>query len=399
VTALPASVAESLHALIHRQRELAYLQLDAELRLVGAGGHLEYYGLDSLEIGVPACEQVFFLEGLLPPTESPSFVRSLEIVADRAADLQFYVDGDYIWVVLLDVTAERDESRRMQQRAYDMTLLREKEALLNRRLEAANAALRATQSELEHSRLELEDAHSRLQAELAEAAHYVRSLLPAPMTEPFRADWRFVPSAALGGDALGYHWIDPQHFALYLLDVCGHGVGPSLMSVAVLHMLRTKSLRGIDFRSPAQVLSSLNDAYQMQTASDLYFTLWYGVYQPQSRTLKYGCAGHPPALLARADGSPVEHLKVAGLPIGLMDGVRYASASVSIPEQSRLYVLSDGTFEVQRSDGAMLAFDELVEFVRSPPRADSDLDDWLQYLVQLRGGTLDDDFSIARFSF
>ncbi|HKT72530.1 MAG TPA: SpoIIE family protein phosphatase [Steroidobacteraceae bacterium] len=399
MTALPVSVADSLHASIHRQRELAYLQIDTELRLVGAGGHLEYYGLEGLEIGASACEQVFFLEGLLPPTQSPSFVRSLEIVADRAADLQFYLDGDHIWVVLLDVTAERDESRRMQQRAYDMTLLREKEALLNRRLESANAALRAAQGELERSRLELESAHSRLQADLAEAAHYVRSLLPAPLSEPFRADWRFVPSAALGGDALGYHWIDSEHFALYLLDVCGHGVGPSLMSVAVLHMLRTRSLRGIDFRNPAQVLSSLNDAYQMQSASDLYFTLWYGVYQPRERTLKYGCAGHPPALLVSADGSAVEHLKLAGVPIGLVDGVKYASATVSVPAQSRLYILSDGTFEVQKPDGAMLAFDELVEFVRCPPRADSDLDDWLQHLVQLRGGSLDDDFSIVRFGF
>jgi len=211
---LPASVADSLRSLIYRQRELAYLQVDGQLRLVGAGGHLENYGLGTLQLGAPVCEQVYFLEGLLPPTETPFFVRSLEVVSGRAADLQFYLDKDHIWVVLLDVTAERDETRRIQQRAYDMTLQREKEALLNRRLESANAALRATQTELESSRLALQKAHTQLQAELAEAAHYVRSLLPAPLSQPFGADWRFVPSEALGGDAFGYHWIDPEHFAL-----------------------------------------------------------------------------------------------------------------------------------------------------------------------------------------
>jgi serine phosphatase RsbU (regulator of sigma subunit) len=400
VAGLPASVVDSLYALVERQRGLAYLQIDAALTLVGAGGHLDFYGLGALELGRPACEQAYFLEGLLPVLETPYFVRSVELVSGRAADLQFYLDGGHIWVLLLDVTAERDAARRMQQRAYEMTLLRESELLLNRRLEAANSALRATQVELQASRAAVVEAHTQLQNELAEAARYVRSLLPAPMSRPFAADWRFLPSAALGGDALGYHWIDSEHFALYLLDVCGHGVGPSLMSVAVLHMLRSAALRGVDFRNPAEVLDSLNRTYQMRSASDLYFTLWYGVYQPATRALQYGCAGHPAALLIHSDGDSVQHLKVKGVPIGLSEAVVYECGSATIPHGSRLYLLSDGTFEVHRTDGTLLAFQELVEFLRQHPAGGSDLDAWLQYLLQLRGApTLDDDFSIVRFDF
>src|SRR6266550_4638152 len=59
--------------------------------------------------------------------------------------------GPLPFVVLLDVSAERDAARRMQQKAYDMTLAQEREALLNRRLEEANAALLAAQRELEVS--------------------------------------------------------------------------------------------------------------------------------------------------------------------------------------------------------------------------------------------------------
>jgi serine phosphatase RsbU (regulator of sigma subunit) len=400
MTGLPASVVDSLQGLIYRQREVAYLQIDEQLTLVSAGGHLDNYGLGTLRLGAPACEQAFFLEGLLPVLETPHFVRSIELVGGRAADLQLYLDGDHTWAVLLDVTAERDETRRMQQRAYDMTLLREKEALLNRRLEAANTALRATQMELESSRLALVETHTRLQAELAEAAHYVRSLLPAPLSQPFSVDWRFVPSAALGGDAFGYHWIDPEHFGLYLLDVCGHGVGPSLMSVAVLHMLRSASLRGVDFRRPGQVLGSLNETYQMKDDSDLYFTLWYGVYEPATRTLEYGCAGHPAALLIGANGEYVQHLKVKGVPIGLAENIVYESAKITIPRDSRLYLLSDGTFEVHKADGTLLAFQEFVDFLKRPERSGSDMDHWLQHLLRLCGApTLDDDFSMVRFDF
>jgi sigma-B regulation protein RsbU (phosphoserine phosphatase) len=72
----------------------------------------------------------------------------------------------------------------------------------------------------------------RLTAELNEASAYLRSLLPAPCSEPLAIDWRFIPSSELGGDSFGYRWIDDDHFALYLLDVCGHGVGAALLSVA-----------------------------------------------------------------------------------------------------------------------------------------------------------------------
>ena len=141
---LPAAVAERLQALIYDERAMAYLQVDAGLTLVGAGGHLEAYGLAGLRVGEPAAEQAFFLEGLLPLVESPYVVPSMELASGRVADLHFFLQDDTSWVVLLDVSAERDAAWRMQQKAYDMTLAQEREALLNRRLEASNAALLAT---------------------------------------------------------------------------------------------------------------------------------------------------------------------------------------------------------------------------------------------------------------
>jgi class 3 adenylate cyclase len=140
---LPASLAERLRELTYNERSVAYLQVDAALLLIGAGGHLENYGLAAIRLGEPAAEQVFFLEGLLPLEETPFFVPSVELDCGRAADLHLYLDAGTVWVVLLDVTAYRDATRRLQQKAYEMTLLQEKEAQLNRRLEDANRELEA----------------------------------------------------------------------------------------------------------------------------------------------------------------------------------------------------------------------------------------------------------------
>jgi serine phosphatase RsbU (regulator of sigma subunit) len=401
MTGLPRSVADALQSVTQAQRALAYLQIDAELKLVGAGGNLENYGLGAVRPGEQALDQAVFLEGLLPLPETPFFMPSVELAGGRAADLHFYLHDESVWVVLLDVTAERDQARRIQQRAYDMTLLQEKEALLNRRLEAANAALRATQRELETSREALLRAHERLQSELGEAAGYIRSLLPAPMSQPFAVDWRFVPSTELGGDAFGYNWVDPNHFALYLLDVCGHGVGPSLLSIAVLHLLQAASLRDVDFRDPSLVVKALNERYQMHTNHDLFFTLWYGVYQPATRRLDYCCAGHPPAVLMDAGTQRVQLLKAKGPPIGLKLSAAYARETVIVPADSRLYLFSDGAYEVESPDGTVMGFDDLVHFLKHP-RTDgqSDLDLLFQHLIQMRGANaLDDDFSIVRFMF
>jgi len=141
---LPASLAERLRHLTYSERAVAYLEIDAALMLVGAGGHLDNYGLADMRLGEPAVEQAFFLEGLLPLAESPFSVPSIELDCGRAADLHFHLDGDITWVVLFDVTDYRDATRRLQQKAYEMTLLQEKEAQLNRRLEEMNRELEAS---------------------------------------------------------------------------------------------------------------------------------------------------------------------------------------------------------------------------------------------------------------
>lgn len=166
---LPANVVQRLHALALADRAPAYLQVDPALNLIGAGGHLEAYGLMTLRLDEPAAEQAPFLEGLLPPAEAACLFPSVELANGRAADLHIHRDADHLWIVLLDVTAERDALRRVQQKAYDMTLAEEREAALNRRLEAANAALRETQRKLEA-------AHDQVQAQAAELATWNRAL-------------------------------------------------------------------------------------------------------------------------------------------------------------------------------------------------------------------------------
>jgi len=58
-----------------------------------------------------------------------------------------------------------------------------------------------------------------LEEDLKTEALYVRALLPAPISSSsLEATWCYIPTEQLGGDAFGYHWIDEDHFAMYLID-------------------------------------------------------------------------------------------------------------------------------------------------------------------------------------
>ena len=251
----------------------------------------------------------------------------------------------------------------------------------------------------------IEETQARLKAELTEAENYVRSILPPPGTcGSVAVDWRLIPSTELGGDSFGYHWIDPDHFALYLLDVCGHGVGAALLSVTAINVLRNAALPGVDLRDPGATLTALNEAFLMEKQNDMYFTLWYGVWQPATRTLRLATAGHPPALLATPQpdgGHQVDLLRGPGMILGGMSGVVYQTTERRIPGPAKLYVVSDGTFEITRPDGSMWSFPEFQAFFAAPqPAGGSDLDRLFAEVKALHGpGPLDDDFSIVRFHF
>ncbi|MBS0451742.1 MAG: SpoIIE family protein phosphatase [Proteobacteria bacterium] len=400
---LPARISDSLLLLIEAQRAVAHLVIDDSQALVQAGGHLDHYGLGGLEFGGPASDQIPLLEGLLPLAETPFLIRSMAMPSGRIADVHFFGDEGTVWVLLLDVTAEHDEAQLVQQKAYDMTLLSQREARLIAQLEAANDELQRAHRELAASQEALQLTHDRLQAELRDAERYVRAVLPEPMTQPFAVDWRFVPSTELGGDSFGYHWVDDEHFAIYLIDVCGHGVGSALLTVAVANTLRSEALPRTDFRQPSQVLAALNEAYPMERHGELFSTVWYGVYQPGSGLLTYATAGHPsPILLSGPAGGDcaAKALEGSGPCIGIVPMARYGQAQCTIGSPARLFVFSDGAYEIARPDGSMLDLPELMQTLAQPLEpGQSELDHVLRVAREVHGpGALEDDFTILKLT-
>src|SRR5215510_2589220 len=217
---------------------------------------------------------------------------------------------------------------------------------------------RCTRRDLERAEEEYRD--------LQRAASYVQTLLPPPLLDgPMRTEWMLQPSARLGGDALGYSRIDDRHFALYLIDVSGHGVSAAMLSVSVLNVLRERVLPATDFKDPVGVLSALNAMFQMDRHDDHYFTIWYGVYDSFDRMLTYATGGHHAGYLVPVERDDARPLKTSGPVIGAIAEAHFQAAQTDVPTGSVLYLFSDGVFEI-RSAERQLRLSDFTTFLTLP---------------------------------
>lgn len=255
------------------------------------------------------------------------------------------------------------------------------------------------------SRLERDEAFTVLKAqqeviaqELTDAANYVRSLLPAPMPQGslIPADWRFVTSSTLGGDSFGYHWLSANQLAIYLLDVCGHGVGSALLSVSAINTIRNGTLPGVDFAVPSEVLAGLNRAFPMEQQNGKYFTMFYGIFNTDTREMIHASGGHPPAIAIGPDGTET-HLGSSGMMIGAFPFASFKDRTTTIAPGTKLFVFSDGCYEVFNEAGVMMSVADFSGVLASAAQeADS-----LERIVAAtqawqKRAEFEDDFSLVR---
>lgn len=244
----------------------------------------------------------------------------------------------------------------------------------------------------------------RLRAEIRSAADYVASTLPGALRGPVEISSRFLPALELGGDSFHYRWIDDDTLAFYLVDVSGHGVRPALQSMSVHNLIRLGSLPMSTLLRPERVLSRLNVLFRMDEQDGNYFTIWYGVYESSTRTLRYASAGHPPviALAKSADNDwQTTLLATDSLPIGLFDDSDFQAGTYTVPVGCRMVLFSDGAIELPTSDGTLWSLSDFNDLVRRLAATNQlSADNVVESLQKVTvDGVFDDDCSVITLDF
>jgi phosphoserine phosphatase RsbU/P len=246
-------------------------------------------------------------------------------------------------------------------------------------LKRAVEQVRLLERRLAERNHDLEAANSRMSRDLRAAARIQEALLPRTSPDVPRVSfaWAFRPCEELAGDGLSAIKLDEHRVALYVLDVSGHGVASSLMSVSVGRLLTPPSdassilIRGGDGPDrleplpPSDVAARLNLMFPFEILTEQYFTLVYGVLDVSTGDFRYTLAGHPGPILLSAQGK-AKILPGRGYPIGLADGPKpYNEWCIRLTPGDRLYLFSDGVPEAVSLDGHPYGNDRLLEKIEA----------------------------------
>lgn len=153
---------------------------------------------------------------------------------------------------------------------------------------------------------------------------------------------------ALGGDCYDFIPLTDNRLALAVGDASGKGLAAALMIANVQASLRTAALFSAD--DLAAVLKVVNHQAYTSSLADRYATLFYGVVDSETLTLRYVNAGHNPPVILRNDGA-IQRLEPGGAPVGMFPDSNYQEMSVQLSPGDLVIIYTDGVVEATNPIG------------------------------------------------
>ncbi len=201
----------------------------------------------------------------------------------------------------------------------------------------------------------------KLERELALAASVQRHLVPE--LPPRLPGWELAgvlsPSRQVGGDL--YDLLPRRRgFLVALFDVSGKGAAAALLAASLQGALRVAATFAADLGELAQTLDrhlgSLWQPHQFATAS-----LWE---LGSAGEVTFLAAGHTPAILVPARGSPILLMPQAP-PLGLLPEARFTQRHLSLQEGDVILLATDGVVEAESGDGMELGLGVVAQAASS----------------------------------
>ena len=141
--------------------------------------------------------------------------------------------------------------------------------------------------EAESSRVRL----AAIENELDVASKMQQSILPTefPSSDAFEVFGSMTPAREVGGDFFDIFHLENGQVGLAIADVSGKGVPAALFMMASRTLLKGSA---IGLNDPGRVLKEVNDLLYDDNDAMMFVTVFYAVYNPDTRELTYANGGH-----------------------------------------------------------------------------------------------------------
>jgi serine phosphatase RsbU (regulator of sigma subunit)/putative methionine-R-sulfoxide reductase with GAF domain len=236
----------------------------------------------------------------------------------------------------------------------------------SRRISILNGIAQQAATAVVNNQLYRESAdRARMQQELDVARSIQTSFLPdgSPEIPGCSVATMWQAARQVGGDFYDFLPLDDDKWGIVIADVADKGVPAALFMALSRTILRTVAFNRED---PAHVLMRTNEIIAREAKSDLFVTVFYGVWDPASERLTYANAGHNPPILMQPNGA-FHTLQGNGVALGILPDIQLKSYAVTLHPGETVLLYTDGITEALNED-----FDEFgLERLRVAARTTS----------------------------
>lgn len=221
--------------------------------------------------------------------------------------------------------------------------------LSSRRLNILNGIAQQAATAVVNNQLYRESAErARLQQELDVAREIQESFLPpgSPEIPGLKVFSYWQAAGQVSGDFYDFISRDDATWGILVADVADKGVPAALFMALSRTILRTV---GINRRDPAEVLMRVNEIINLDAESDLFVTVFYALWDPQTGTLTYANGGHNPPLLLKANGKHT-WLRAPGIALGILPEIDIPNNTIALDPGDTLILYTDGVTEAVDAD-------------------------------------------------
>lgn len=209
-------------------------------------------------------------------------------------------------------------------------------------------AAKARRDELEVKLADLQQDYAALHTEIFEAAQVHRRLCAPRHVRfgNFEIASEIFAVRHLPGD---FFTVEEKSdgVVLALGDICGKGLAAGMWTT---HLVGLVSARIAVTSKPEEIVAGVNrDTCLLKSFMPLA-SLFLAKLDPVTGAVSYCSAGHPPALLLRANGK-LELLSEGGMLLGVVPGTPYVSGYFQLEAGDTLLIYSDGITESQDCAG------------------------------------------------
>lgn len=228
----------------------------------------------------------------------------------------------------------------------------------NRRLNILTGiAHQAATAVVNHQLYQEAAERDRLERELDVAREIQASLIPArePTIPGCRVAAYWQAARQVSGDFYDFFELSEGKWGMLIADVADKGIPAALFMTLTRTILRTIAFSRTD---PAKTLIRANEIITKDAQSDLFVTVFYGVWDPANELFTYANAGHNPPILRSANGR-VEMLTAKGIALGVLPEVQIERKEVKLCQGDTLVLYTDGVTEAMNEDYDEFGLDRL----------------------------------------